>query len=206
MDDSSGYGEQINPYNPSLSRGLSAFDTPTISSSATAMFAFRQIGRTETADQRMAISGITRFSTGLPVTLVEHDDHSLLGTSFGGPIILPGRHSGLRWSARKDRSAKNDGQYFNPAAFTPRRSAWKATPSGDFSTGRGSTIGNLPSAKTRVHRAGKLAFPCRVFQCLQPRAVLHAQRMLTGQTWRTVRAIGLSGRYARRRRASASCR
>ena len=36
-----------------------------------------------------AISGITRFSTGLPVTLVEADDQSLLGTAFGGPIPLP---------------------------------------------------------------------------------------------------------------------
>ena len=34
-----------------------------------------------------SISGITTFATGLPVTLVETDDHSLLGTSFGGPII-----------------------------------------------------------------------------------------------------------------------
>src|SRR5262249_35856563 len=35
-----------------------------------------------------AISGITRFSTGLPITLIETDDQSLLGTQFTGPIPL----------------------------------------------------------------------------------------------------------------------
>ena len=35
------------------------------------------------------ISGVTTFSTGLPITLVETDDHALTGTGFGGPIVLP---------------------------------------------------------------------------------------------------------------------
>ena len=35
------------------------------------------------------LSGITRFSTGLPVTLIETDDNSLLGTSSAGAISLP---------------------------------------------------------------------------------------------------------------------
>jgi hypothetical protein len=34
------------------------------------------------------ITGITRFSTGLPILLTETDDNSLLGTPFGGPSGL----------------------------------------------------------------------------------------------------------------------
>ena len=37
----------------------------------------------------MLFRSVTTFSTGLPVTMVETDDHSLLGTAFGGPITLP---------------------------------------------------------------------------------------------------------------------
>jgi len=31
------------------------------------------------------LTGVTRFTTGLPVTLIENDDNSLLGTNFTGP-------------------------------------------------------------------------------------------------------------------------
>jgi hypothetical protein len=35
------------------------------------------------------IAGVTTFSTGLPITIVETDDRALTGTGFGGPIVLP---------------------------------------------------------------------------------------------------------------------
>jgi hypothetical protein len=90
IDDSSGYGEQINPYNPRLSRGLSAFDsTHNFVISYNYRLPFDKIETAKALTHGWEISGVTTFSTGLPITLVETDDHALTGTGFGGPIVLP---------------------------------------------------------------------------------------------------------------------
>jgi len=89
IDLASGFGEQINPVNPKLSRGLSAFDsTHNFVFSYSYSLPFDMLGGPKRLTNGWAISGITRFATGLPITLVETDDHSLLGTNFGGPIPL----------------------------------------------------------------------------------------------------------------------
>lgn len=88
LDDASGYGEQINPITPGVSRGLAAFDTRhNFVVSYTYVLPIDRLGGPKRLTHGWSISGITTFATGLPVTLVETDDHSLLGTSFGGPII-----------------------------------------------------------------------------------------------------------------------
>jgi hypothetical protein len=121
LDDSSGYGEQFNPINPRLSRGLSAFDsTNNFVVSYTYTLPIDLLGGPKRLTNGWAVSGITRFSTGLPVTLVEGDDQSLLGTSFGGPIPLsvdtPDVSGPLDiTNPRKTASGK---QYFSPTAFT----------------------------------------------------------------------------------------
>jgi carboxypeptidase family protein len=90
IDDSSGYGEQINPINPHLSRGLSAFDsTHNFVASYTYLLPIDKLMWAKRLTNGWSVNGITRFSTGLPVTMVETDDQSLLGTAFGGPITLP---------------------------------------------------------------------------------------------------------------------
>jgi hypothetical protein len=89
LDDASGYGEQINPYNPSLSRGLSAFDsTHNFVISYNYQLPIDKLGGPKALTHGWEFSGITRFATGLPITLVETDDQSLEGTAFGGPITL----------------------------------------------------------------------------------------------------------------------
>jgi hypothetical protein len=90
LDLASGYGEQINPVNPNLSRGLSAWDqTHNFVTSYTYVLPIDRLRGPKRLTNGWSISGITTFSTGLPVTMVETDDHSLLGTAFGGPITLP---------------------------------------------------------------------------------------------------------------------
>jgi len=89
IDLSSGFGEQVNPVNPKLSRGLSGFDsTHNFVFSYSYRLPFDKLGGPKMLTNGWEISGITHFSTGLPVTLVETDDQSLLGTNFGGPIPL----------------------------------------------------------------------------------------------------------------------
>jgi Carboxypeptidase regulatory-like domain len=89
LDNSSGYGEQYNPINPRLSRGLSAFDsTHNFVVSYSYNLPFDKLDGPKRLTNGWQISGITRFSTGLPVTLVDNNDTSMLGTGFGGPITL----------------------------------------------------------------------------------------------------------------------
>jgi hypothetical protein len=72
-----------------LSRGLSAFDsTHNFVVSYNYRLPFETLPGPKKLTNGWEISGITRFATGLPITLVETDDQSLLGTNFGGPIPL----------------------------------------------------------------------------------------------------------------------
>jgi hypothetical protein len=119
LDDSSGYGEQFNPINPRLSRGLSAFDsTNNFVASYSYTLPVDKLGGPKRLVNGWAISGITRFATGFPVTLVETDDESLLGTSFGGPITLAvdtPNYIGPLDITNPRSNANHD--FFNPAAF-----------------------------------------------------------------------------------------
>jgi carboxypeptidase family protein len=118
LDDASGYGEQVNPYNPKLSRGLSAFDsTHNFVVSYSYTLPIDKLDGPKRLTNGWQVSGITKFSTGLPVTLVEQDDHSLEGTSFGGPIILSADTPDIVGPVGITDPRKNGGQYFNPASF-----------------------------------------------------------------------------------------
>lgn len=120
QDQSSNIGEEVNPFDPSLSKALSAFDVKhnfVVSYSYQLPFEhlFRAANRWT---QGWELSGITRFSTGLPVTLVNFGDNSLIGSEpnginnfgvdepdfTGGPLHLNG-------------NPRNGQAYFNAAQF-----------------------------------------------------------------------------------------
>ena len=120
FDQSSNIGEEINPIDPSLSRALSAFDVRhnfVVSYSYRIPFEtlFRAANRWT---EGWEISGITRVSTGLPVTLVNFGDNSLLGSEpnginnfgvdepdySGGPLNL-------------NHNPRNGQPYFNTSQF-----------------------------------------------------------------------------------------
>jgi hypothetical protein len=89
LDNGSGYGEQINFVRPN-ERSLSSFDVRhNFVLSYDYQLPFDHFGGPTRLVKGWRLSGITRFSTGLPVTLVETDDASLLGTSGAGAISLP---------------------------------------------------------------------------------------------------------------------
>ncbi len=140
IDDSSAYGEQFNPVNARLSRGLSAFD-------ATHNFVFSynynlpldKLGGPKRLTNGWAVSGITRFSTGLPVTLIETDDHSLLGTSGTGPIPLPvdtPNFAGGSLGITDPRNSPNH-TYFNTALFSASAIGQEGTANRRFFHGPG---------------------------------------------------------------------
>jgi hypothetical protein len=86
IDQSTGLPEPVNPVNPSLSRALSSFDlrhnlVASFHYEAPWALSYRQLGWLVNG---WALSGIARFTSGLPVTLLNNNDTSLLGTIPNG--------------------------------------------------------------------------------------------------------------------------
>jgi len=119
IDDSSGWQEQINVVNQRLGRAISSFDCPqnfVVSYHYDLPFNKLHGGRLTNG---WVLTGITRFASGLPVTLQENDDHSLLGTAnpgAGAPIDMPDYNGGTLTFNRDPRSGQ---AYFNPTQFSP---------------------------------------------------------------------------------------
>jgi hypothetical protein len=86
IDQSSSLAEPVYPGNAGLSRALSAFDM-THNFSATYRYELpvaRLVHARSRLNEGWQVSGLTRFGTGLPVTLVNNTDASLLGTAPNG--------------------------------------------------------------------------------------------------------------------------
>jgi Carboxypeptidase regulatory-like domain/TonB dependent receptor-like, beta-barrel len=121
LDQSSNLGEEVNPLNPSLSRALSAFDiTQNFVVSYSYQVPFQRLfHRTNRWTEGWELSGITRFSTGLPVTLINYGDNSLLGAEPNGinnygvdePDVAPGPLS-------LNHNPRNGQPYFNAGLFS----------------------------------------------------------------------------------------
>ena len=86
LDESSNLGEEVNPINPALSYALSSFDiTHNFVVSYNYKLPFESLFRASNRwTQGWELAGITHFSTGLPVTLVNYGDNSLLGAEPNG--------------------------------------------------------------------------------------------------------------------------
>lgn len=110
IDNSSGWGDQINPLNYRLSRSLSSFDVPhNFVLSYSYELPFAKVFGARRLTSGWLISGITRFATGLPVTLRENDDNSLLGTFCTGPncnVVDTPNYSGGKLHFNDPRSGK----------------------------------------------------------------------------------------------------
>jgi hypothetical protein len=74
IDDASNLGEQTNPFNASLTRVISSWD---MRHNFVATYTYA-------LPFGLNLSGTTRFTTGLPVTLSDDSDRSLLGTLGNG--------------------------------------------------------------------------------------------------------------------------
>jgi hypothetical protein len=167
LDDSSGYGEQINPVNARLSRGLSAFDeTHNFVASYNVNLPFDKLGGPKRLTNGWALSGITRFSTGIPVTLIETDDHSLLGTSFTGPQPLPvdtPNFAGGSLGIMNPRTSPGHA-YFNTSLFSPSAIGQEGTANRRFFHGPGINNWDMALVKdTSLTESKKLEFRAEFF-------------------------------------------
>ncbi|MGD0964123.1 MAG: carboxypeptidase regulatory-like domain-containing protein [Candidatus Acidiferrales bacterium] len=120
QDQSSNIGEQVNPLDPALSKALSAFDVKhnfVLSYSYQIPFE-RLFAATNRWTQGWELSGIVHFSSGLPVTLVNFGDNSLLGSEPNGinnfGVDEPDDSGG---SLDLNPNPRNGQPYFNTAVF-----------------------------------------------------------------------------------------
>ncbi len=133
-------GGQINVLNHKLGKALSAFD---MGHNFIASYSYevpfeKFLGANRPRLTRgWVITGVTRFTTGLPVRIRENDDRSLLGTRFTGPtgqgIDEPDFHPG----PLNITDPRTGQRYFNKSLFTREPLGRLGTSSREFFHGPG---------------------------------------------------------------------
>jgi len=85
LDESSNIGEEVNPFNPALSYAISSYDLKhNFVVSYDYQLPFDQFLHPNRLTKGWSFSGITHFSTGFPVTMINNGDNSLIGTNPNG--------------------------------------------------------------------------------------------------------------------------
>jgi Carboxypeptidase regulatory-like domain/TonB dependent receptor len=174
LSNASGYGESVNPLDHN-EQSLSAFDmTNNFVISYNYQIPFDRLGGPRRLTQGWRLSGITRFSTGIPVTLLASNDRSLLGTNGSGPSELPidtPNFSGGKLTFHDPRSGL---PYFDTSLFSQETLGMLGTASRRFFHGPG--INNWDAAvvkDTRLSEGTTLEFRGEFFNAFN-----HAQFIL----------------------------
>jgi hypothetical protein len=160
LDDASAFGEQVNPFNPTLSRGLSSFDSRNnFVVSYSYVLPFAKLGGPRKLVNGWQVSGVTTFSSGIPVYIFENDDRSLLGTNNAGPLPLgidtPNYAGGSvqKYDPRTvftpncSASGQPGRYYFNPCQFSTEPIGTLGTSRRRFFAGPGLNNFNMALAK-----------------------------------------------------------
>ncbi len=118
MDNASGLQDSTNPYDPRLSIALCNFDVQqNFVFSYNWLLPFGRFGATGWVKRVVdgwSLSGITRFATGLPITLTENDDNSLIGAN-AIPLDVPNFSGG---KVLGDTNPRHGNPYFNGTLFS----------------------------------------------------------------------------------------
>jgi hypothetical protein len=119
MDNSSAPGDQVYPFNPSLSTCLSAWD---VRNNFVASYSYelpfdKAFGRSRLT-RGWIVSGITRFATGIPVYITEPDDNSLTGNTSPGPTGDQDEPNYTSGQLLLNTNPRKGGTYFNTALFS----------------------------------------------------------------------------------------
>jgi Carboxypeptidase regulatory-like domain len=151
LDNASNLGEEVNPFNPSLSKALSAFDlTHNFVVSYEYQLPVNKLLPSNRWTKGWSLSGISRFSTGFPVTLFSLGDNSLLGAEPNGinnfGIDLPDYTLGPLDLSSNPR--KNGQLYFNTALFSLNALGTPGNASRRFFHGPGIDNYDMALAKT----------------------------------------------------------
>ena len=122
LDWSSNLQEQVNPFNYRAEYGISAFDIQQdfVLSYNYQLPLDKLVHSNARLTEGWAVSGITRFASGLPVTLASNGDNFLVDAQNNGinsvSIDLPNVTAG---NLEINHNPRNGQPYFNTALFTP---------------------------------------------------------------------------------------
>ena len=167
LDQSSNVGEAVDPLDPSLSRALSSFN---VTHNFVVSYSYqlpleRLFHAANRWTQGWELSGITRFSSGFPVTLVNYGDNSLLGSEpnginnygvdepdyTGGPLHL-------------NKNPRNGQPYFDISQFSQNAVGTLGTAQRRFFFGPGSNNYDMALLKNvRLTEAKSLQFRLEAF-------------------------------------------
>ncbi len=162
LDDASSYGAYLDFYNFKLGRALSTFDaTHNFVASYVYSIPFDRAlhALPKRLTQGWSLNGITRLSTGLPISMSESGDRSLTGGSgvdrpnyVGGLVITP------------DVRSTSKHVYFNKSAFTQEALGGQGTASPRFFHGPGTQNWDLALQKvTRLRESMSIQFRAEFF-------------------------------------------
>ncbi|MGA2074899.1 MAG: TonB-dependent receptor [Terriglobia bacterium] len=171
LDNVSTFGECVDPFDYRLSRALSAFDmTHNFVTSYSYDLPLQKFTRSSSGVvhkslEGWTVSGITRFTTGLPASIYESGDNSLIGDS--NTFALNGADlpdwSGQPLSFSNPRSSANH-QYFSTAQFSPEVLGVIGTASRSFFHGPGLNNWDMSLHKTtRITERTALEFRAEFF-------------------------------------------
>ena len=150
MDQSSNIGEEVNPFNPALSYAISAFDVKhNFVVSYDYQLPFDQFLRPNRLTKGWSLSGITRFASGFPVTMINNGDNSLIGTNPNGvnnsSIDEPDYSGGPIHLGEDPRSNRN--RYFDMSSFSENALGEPGTSKRRFFYGPGAQNYDMAIAK-----------------------------------------------------------
>ena len=159
MDESSNPAEEVNPTNPALSYAISSFDVKqNFVVSYEYQLPFDSLFGPSRLTTGWSISGITRYASGFPVTMINNGDNSLLGTNPNGinnsSIDEPDYSGGPLRLSRNPRT--NGDSYFSTSVFSMNALGTPGTAKRRFFYGPGadnydmSVAKNLPLVESKV--------------------------------------------------------
>jgi hypothetical protein len=170
LDNTSAYDDAVDPFNYRLSRAYSAFDmTHNFVVSYSYDLPAQKLTRSSSgvvhrALEGWTVTGITRFTTGLPVGVKESGDHSLVGdtgASYNG-VDLP-NWSGQALTFSNPRTSPNF-QWFSTSQFYPQELGVIGDASRRFFHGPGLNNWDLALHKTtRITERTGLEFRAEFF-------------------------------------------
>ncbi|MGC1869931.1 MAG: carboxypeptidase regulatory-like domain-containing protein [Acidobacteriaceae bacterium] len=151
MDESSNIGEEVYPFQPSRSYALSAFDVKqNFVFSYEYQLPFDRYFHPNRLTSGWTLSGITRFASGFPVTMVNNGDNSLIGTNPNGvnnsSIDEPDYNGGPLHLNHNPRQPGN--HYFDTAVFSMNALGTPGTAKRRFFFGPGADNYDMAVSKT----------------------------------------------------------
>jgi hypothetical protein len=167
LDESSNIGEEVNPFNPRLSYALSAFDVAqNFVVSYEYQLPFDKLLRPNRLTREWSLSGITRFATGFPVTLINNGDNSFTGTNPNGvnnsDIDEPDYDGSPLQLNHNPRSRPHN--YFNTVAFSDNQLGEAGTAKRRFFFGPGADNFDMAVQKNlRITESRALLFRLEAF-------------------------------------------